>query len=111
MFWWENTESHLYLHTIILLHQPVILKDTWKTQFLHFMKPIMTNYDDPVIAATNLFGNIINIHPFKDINGRICRLILAHVLIRMKCCLFPVIFSSFHTRGTRHYIRSVKMFD
>ena len=75
------------------------------------MKPIMTNYDDPVIAATRLFGNIINIHPFKDGNGRICRLILAHVLIRMKCCLFPVILSSFHTRGTRHYIRAVKMFD
>ena len=70
-----------------------------------------TKKDDPIMAASNLFGNIINIHPFQDGNGRICRLILAHVLIQMKCCLFPVILSSFHRRGRRHYIRAVKMFD
>ena len=69
-----------------------------------------TKKDDPIMAASNLFGNI-NIHPFQDGNGRICRLILAHVLIQMKCCLFPVILSSFHRRGRRHYIRAVKMFD
>ena len=66
---------------------------------------------DLIMAATNLFGNIINIHPFEDGNGRICRLILAHVLIQMKCCLFPVILSSFHRRGRRHYIRAAKIFD
>ena len=27
--------------------------------------------------VTNLFGNIINIHPFEDGNGRTCRLILS----------------------------------
>ena len=70
-----------------------------------------TKKDDPIMAATNLFGEIINIHPFEDRNGRICRLILAHVLIQMKYCLFPVILSSFHRRGRRHYIRAVKMFD
>ena len=70
-----------------------------------------TKKDVPIMAATNLFGNIINIHPFEDGNGRICRLIFAHVLIQMKCCLFPVILSSFHKRGRRHYIRTVKMFD
>ena len=63
------------------------------------------------MAATNLFGNIININPFENGNGRTCCLILAHVLIQMKCCLFPVILSSFHRRGRRHYIRAVKMFD
>ena len=68
-----------------------------------------TKKDNPIMAAINLFGNII--HPFEDRNGRICRLILAHVLIQMKCCLFPVILSSFHRRGRRHYIRAVKMFD
>ena len=63
------------------------------------------------MAATNLFGNIINIDPFEDGDGRICRLILAHVLIEMKCCPFQVILSSFHRRGRRHYISAVKMFD
>ena len=62
------------------------------------------------MAATNSFGNIINIHPFEEGNGRICHLILAHVFIQMKCCLFPVISSSFHRRDRRHYIRAVKMF-
>ena len=70
-----------------------------------------TKKDDPIMAATNLFGNIINIHPSEDGNGRICCLILAHVLMQMECCLFPVILSSFHRRGIRHYIRAVKMLD
>ena len=69
-----------------------------------------TKNNDPIMATTNLFGNIINIHPFEDWNGRICRLILAHVLIQIKYCLFLVILSSFHRRGRRHYIRAVKMF-
>ena len=34
-----------------------------------------TKKDDSIMAATNLFGNIINIHPFEDANGKICRLI------------------------------------
>ena len=70
-----------------------------------------TKKDDPIMSATSLFGNIINIHPFEDRNGRIYRLLLAHVLIQIKCCLFPVILSSFHRRGREHYIRVVKMFD
>ena len=69
-----------------------------------------TKKDDPIMAATNLFGNIINIHPFEDGNGRICCLILSHVLIQMKCCLFSIILSSFHRRGRRHFIRAVKTF-
>ena len=70
-----------------------------------------TKKNDPIMTATNLFGDIINIHPFEDGNGRICCLILAHVLIQMKCCLFPVILSSFHRCGRKHYIRAVNLFD
>ena len=70
-----------------------------------------TKKDDPIMAATNLFGNIINVHRFEDGNRRICRLILAHVLMQVKCCLFPVILSSFHKRGRRHYIRAVKRYN
>ena len=70
-----------------------------------------TKKDDPITTATNLFGNIINIHPFEDGNERICHLVLAHVLVQMKCCLFPVILSSFHRCGRRHYIRAVKGYN
>ena len=42
-----------------------------------------TKKDDPIMAATNLLGNIINTHPFEDGNGRICCLIFTHVLIQM----------------------------
>ena len=70
-----------------------------------------TKKDNPIMAATDLFENIINTHPFEDGNRRTCFLILAHVLIQMKCCLLPVILNSFHRRGRRHYIRAVKMFD
>ena len=87
----------MYLQAIIFLHQLSILKSIWKTQFLGFM-----NIHIPCF---------INIHPFEDGNGRICRLILAHVLIQIKCCLFPVILSSFHRRGRRHYIRALKTFN
>ena len=66
--------------------------------------------NDAIMAATNLFGNMTNIHPFEDGNGRTCHLILDHVLIQMKCCLFPVISSSFHRHGRGHYIRAVRMF-
>ena len=69
-----------------------------------------TKKDDPIMAVRNFFGNIINIHPFEDGYGRICRLILAHVLIHMKCCLFPIILSWFHRRGRGHYMRAIKMF-
>ena len=70
-----------------------------------------TKKDDQIMATTNLFGKIINIHPFEDGNGRIYHLILARILIQMKCCLFPVILRFFQRRGRRHYIRTAKMFD
>ena len=50
-------------------------------QFLGFMK---LKKDDPIMAATSFFENIINIYPFEDGNGRICHLILAHVLLQLK---------------------------
>ena len=64
-----------------------------------------TKKNDPIMAATNLFGSIMNIHPFDDGNERICCLILAHVLIQTKCCPFPVLLNSFHERSRRHYIQ------
>ena len=66
MSWRENIEHHLHLKAIIFLYQLVILKDRWKTLFRF--------YETKKETATNLFGNIINTHPFEDGNGRICRL-------------------------------------
>ena len=37
-----------------------------------------TKKNDPIMAATNLSGNIINIYQLEDGNGRIYSLILAH---------------------------------
>ena len=85
MSWQRNIETHLCLQVIIFLHQQVILKDTWKSHFLGFYE---SKKDDPIMAATNLFGNIFNIYPFEDGNGRICCLILAHVLKQMNQIIF-----------------------
>ena len=101
-------EGIVHFQAIIFLYQLVILKDTWKAQFLGFMK---LKRMIPLWLLQIFFGNFINTHPLEDGNGKICHLISAHVLIQMKCCLFPVILSSFHRRGRRHYIRAVKMFD
>ena len=66
--------------------------------------------DDPISVAANLFSDVINIHPFEDGNGRLCRVILSHVLVQSGCSLFPVLLSSFHKRGRRHYIQAVKRY-
>ena len=70
-----------------------------------------TKKDDRITAITNCFGDIINIYPLKDGNGRICHLIVVHVLMQIKCCLIQVLLNSFHRRGRRHYIRAIKMFE
>ena len=40
------------------------------------MKDALRRYystdNDPIYAATKLFGDMINIHPFEDGNGRLC---------------------------------------
>ena len=124
-----NTEAIKQAHKIVMENEKVLVGEYRKSplfsgyhtfaragQIERYMEGAIfrfhkTKKDDPIMAATNLFGNIINIHPFEDGNGRICRLILDHVLIQVKCCLFPVILSSFHRCDRRYYIRAVKMFD
>ncbi|XP_057310307.1 protein adenylyltransferase fic-1-like [Hydractinia symbiolongicarpus] len=70
-----------------------------------------TETDDPIWNAVRLFIDLINIHPFEDGNGRLCRLVISHVLVESGMSLFPVLLSSFHKRGSRHYIQAVKRFE
>ena len=65
--------------------------------------------DDPISAAVKLFADVINIHPFEE-NGRLCRVILSHVLVQGGCSLFPVLLSSFHNRARKHYIQAVRRY-
>ena len=66
---------------------------------------------DPILAAANLFVDLINIHTFEDGNGRLCRMMLSHVLIEGGCYApFPVLMSSFNKRGRRHYIQAVNRY-
>ena len=66
---------------------------------------------DPILEAADLFIHLINIHPFEDGNGRLCRAILSHVLIQDRCCdPFTVLVSSFDKRGRRHYIQAVNRY-
>ena len=47
----------------------------------------------------------------KMVTEEVVICIMAHVLIQMRCCLFPVILSSFHRLGRRNYIRAVKRYN
>lgn len=49
--------------------------------------------DDAIMAATNLFGDIINIHPFESVEL---------VLMQMNWSLLLVLLSSFLRRSRRH---------
>ena len=69
----------------IMMHKDVIERNIWNGIF-RFHE---TKRDGPIMAATNLSGGITN--SLEDRNGKICRLILAHVLIQVKCSLFLVL--------------------
>ena len=85
--WWGNIESHLHLQVTIFFAPTGHIERYMEDSIFRFHE---TKKDDPIMAAANLFGNIVNIHPFEDGNRRICRLILAHVLIQMKCFYFQL---------------------
>ena len=65
---------------------------------------------NPILATANLFVDLINIHPFEDGNGRLCRMILSHVFMRGGCSLFSVLLRSFNKRGRWHYIQAVNRY-
>ena len=65
---------------------------------------------DPILAAANLFADLIRIHPFGDGNGRLCRMILSHVLIQDGYYAFPVLLGLFNNRERQHYIQAVNRY-
>ena len=38
--------------------------------------------DNPISAATKLFADVINIHPFEDGNGRLCQVLISQVHVQ-----------------------------
>ena len=69
-----------------------------------------SNHDDHVFTAANLFADLIMIHPFEDGIGRLCRMILSHVLIQNEYYAFPVLLSLFNKSERRHYIHAVNRY-
>ena len=58
--------------------------------------------------STKLFFEMIQIHPFFDGNGRLCRMLLAHAIIRLGILPFPLTLSSFHSTSRSDYLRAIK---
>ena len=63
-----------------------------------------SNDDDSISAVVKLFADMINTHPFEDENGRLCQVMLPHVLVQASLSLFLVLLSSFHKPGRKHCI-------
>jgi len=64
--------------------------------------------EDPIKTATDLMYNVLQIHPFVDGNGRLCRMLLAFALIRTSFIPFPVPLTSGHKSSRHHYIQAIK---
>ena len=56
--WWGNIESQLYSQAIIFFEPAVHIERYMEDTIFRLHE---TKKDDPIMAATNLFGNIINI--------------------------------------------------
>ena len=82
----EYRKSPIFLRYRIFLPTGTIerLVDDALYCYYHLNDPTI----DPILAVTNLFVDLINIHPFEDGYGRLYRMILSHVLMRGGCSLF-----------------------
>lgn len=61
----------------------------------------------PVAVAANLFYDLVTVHPFADGNGRLARLVVAHVLMEAGIP-FPISLSSSHKKARTHYVRAIE---
>lgn len=62
---------------------------------------------DRIDLAAWLFHKMITLHPFKDGNGRTCRLLWCYSLMR-DGLPFPLIMSSGHRKSYKHYIETIR---
>ena len=62
---------------------------------------------DPYQLATWLFFKVISLHPFKDGNGRLCRLLWCYSLMR-DGLPFPLTYSSGHKKAYNHYVQAIE---
>ena len=86
-----NTEIIMQTHKIMMDGEDILMGEYRKSPAFsgyHIFTPVgyiercmedvifrfhETKKNDPIMAATDMFSNNINIHPFGDGNGKICR--------------------------------------
>jgi len=78
------------------------------------MEKIVSDYNmkfsqthDPYQLATWLFFKVISLHPFKDGNGRLCRLLWCYSLMH-DGLPFPLTYSSGHKKAYKHYVYAIE---
>jgi len=62
----------------------------------------------PITVAIQLMLDFVTIHPFRNGNGRMCRLLFSYALQKMGFP-FPVPLDSGHSKTYKHYIKALKM--
>lgn len=65
---------------------------------------------EKIEAATELFYDVVSLHPFEDGNGRLGRILLSYALERMGTP-FPVLLTTGHSRSKNHVINALKIKD
>lgn len=61
----------------------------------------------PVEVASSLFYDVMTIHPFRDGNGRLSRMLFSYALQRFGCP-FPVEVTSGHRKTKQHYYAALE---
>lgn len=71
-----------------------------------FNRAAKTSVPEMVCASTRFFYDLVSTHPFKDGNGRLCRLIIAHAWYAFGLP-FPLTLSSGHRRARGHHLNAL----